>query len=46
MPKPNPNESKDEYIKRFMADNEAVNSYPDEKQRYAVALSYWGKYGK
>jgi lysyl-tRNA synthetase class II len=39
MPKPNKNESQDEYIKRFMS--EMAEQYPDEKQRYAVAMQHW-----
>lgn len=36
---PRSGESKEDFIKRFMS--ETVNEYPDEKQRYAVALKYW-----
>ena len=46
MPKPNKGESKSDYIARFMSSGEAKKSFPDEKQRYAVALSWWKKYGK
>jgi len=46
MPKPNPNESKDEYISRFMASEEAQKDYPDEKQRLAVAHSMWKEHNK
>lgn len=41
MPKPNTDESKDAFIHRYMADGEARKSFPEEKQRYAVALSIW-----
>ena len=41
---PKPNESKQEFLARFM--NETKGEYPDEKQRYAVANSYWEKKGK
>lgn len=42
MPNPKKAESKDDYIKRFMASAEAIASFPDEAQRYAVAMSNWG----
>ena len=38
---PREGESKDEFISRFM--KETASEYPDQKQRYAVALSYWDK---
>lgn len=38
---PRKDESKDEFISRFMS--ETKSEYPDKKQRYAVALSYWNK---
>lgn len=38
---PHKNESKEEFIKRFMS--ETKDEYPDIKQRYAVALSYWNR---
>lgn len=41
MPYPTKGESKDAYIKRFMASPEANKDYPDEKQRYAVAHGMW-----
>lgn len=44
MPKPNPNESKEDYISRFMSSEEAQKDYPDEKQRLAVANSMWEKH--
>lgn len=37
-------ESKADFIARFM--NETKSEYPDEKQRYAVANSYWERRGK
>lgn len=43
MPTPNKGESKEDYIKRFMSSKEAISSYPNKKQRYAVALSMWKK---
>lgn len=38
---PREDEDKDEFIQRFM--KETVKEYPDEKQRFAVANSYWSK---
>ena len=38
---PKKDESKEEFIARFM--NETKSEYPNEKQRYAVANSYWNK---
>ena len=46
MPNPNKGESKEDYIKRFMSSPEAKKSFPDEKQRYAVALSKWKEHNK
>lgn len=41
MPKPNTDETKEAFAHRYMADEEARKSFPDEKQRYAVAMSLW-----
>lgn len=38
---PRKNESKDDFISRFM--EETKKEYPDEKQRVAVAYSYWDR---
>lgn len=38
---PNKGESKEDFISRFM--KETKSEYPDIKQRYAIALSYWNK---
>lgn len=38
---PNKGESKDDFISRFMSVTK--DEYPDTKQRYAVALSYWDR---
>lgn len=43
MPKPNPGESKKDYIGRFMRSGEAQSDFPDEKQRLAVAYSMYEK---
>ena len=41
MPKPTPSETKDEFLTRCMGDEEALNDFPDEAQRYAVCNSKW-----
>lgn len=41
MPKPNQDESKDAYLHRFMGSPEAMKDYPEEQQRFAVAMSLW-----
>ena len=41
---PRSGESKEDFIARFM--KETKNEYPDEKQRLAVAYSYWEKKGR
>lgn len=41
MPTPRKDETKDDFINRCMGDNEAVNDYPDESQRFAVCSSKW-----
>ena len=46
MPNPKKGETKEEYISRFMNSEEAKNSFPDEKQRLAVAYSKWAKEGR
>lgn len=38
---PNKGESKKDFISRFMSATK--DEYPDKKQRYAVALSYWNR---
>ncbi len=43
MPKPNPGESKKDYISRFMSSAESKSDFPDEKQRLAVAYSMFEK---
>ena len=44
MPLPKKGESKEEYISRYMNSEEAKKSFPDEKQRIAVAESEWKKH--
>jgi hypothetical protein len=46
MPNPNKNESKKQFIARFMASSEAKRDYPDVAQRVAVAYSKWRRKGK
>ena len=46
MPMPSKDESKEEYIARFMGSEEAKQSHPDEKQRLAIANSMWEKHSK
>lgn len=41
MPKPQANETKSDYVSRFMGSPEALSDYPDEKQRLAVAYSLY-----
>ena len=41
---PNKGESKEDFIKRFMSVTK--DEYPDRKQRYAVANSYWERRNK
>src|ERR1700721_2760610 len=43
MPYPTKDESKSEYISRFVSSSEAKEDFPDEKQRLAVAYSLWEK---
>jgi hypothetical protein len=38
IPKPNSNESKDDFIQRCMSDDIMVNEYKDEAQRYRLCL--------
>lgn len=46
MPKPNPNETREEYIERFMSSEEAKKDYPEKDQRLAVANSMWKEHHK
>ena len=41
MPRPRKGETKEEFISRYMGSKEAIETYPDEKQRYIVALNVW-----
>jgi hypothetical protein len=41
MPKPRKGEKESHYVSRFMASDEAEESFPDPKQRAAVAYSMY-----
>ena len=41
MPEPRDDESRNDFLDRFMADPEAVEDHPDAAQRFAVAVSTW-----
>jgi|GEM_PF-5408646 len=41
MPRPRKGEKKKEFVARYMASEEAKQTYPDPKQRYAVANGVW-----
>ena len=36
-------ELKKEYLKRFMSAKKYIEEYPDNKQRYAIAINLWNK---
>lgn len=46
MPKPNPDEIRDDFIKRCMGDAESVKDFPDANQRLAVCNVFWDNKGK
>lgn len=41
MPKPQPNESKKDYLKRCMSDNEMVYKHPNSDERFAVCQAFY-----
>lgn len=41
MPYPVKEETKSEFLQRFMGSKEAQRDYPDQAQRAAVAYSLW-----
>ena len=43
MPPPRKGESRQAYISRFVSDDAMQKKFPDQKQRLAVAYSYWKK---
>lgn len=44
MPDPHKSESHDEFVSRYMASEEARKTYPNEKQRMAVAYSKYREF--
>jgi len=46
MPRPKRGETKQAFINRYMKSAEAKRTFPDEDQRYAVAVSLWEKRNK
>lgn len=46
IPKPTESESKDDFIARFVADEEMIDEYPDEDQRLAIAFDEWANRNK
>jgi hypothetical protein len=43
LPKPGKEESKEEFIERFMSNEEAIKEFPERGRRFAVAQSAWRK---
>jgi hypothetical protein len=41
LPIPRPEESKEDFIERFMGDAKMIAEFPNERQRYAVATETW-----
>jgi len=41
MPNVQKDETKDEYLKRCMSDNEMNSKYPEQDQRFAICNVYW-----
>lgn len=46
MPRPNPEESKNEFISRCMDDDEMKRRFPDRKKRSGRCYGYWESYGE
>ena len=46
MPKPKKNESEKDFVSRYMGSKEAAKTFPDEKQRAAVAYGEYKDYKK
>ena len=46
IPKPRTEEERDEFIARFMRDDEMREEYPDEDQRLAIAFDTWRNQNK
>jgi hypothetical protein len=41
IPKPAPNEDKQQFMNRCMSNDIMNSEYPDNKQRYAICLQQW-----
>lgn len=41
LPKPQKNETREDFLDRCMDNGEMVNEFPDAKQRYAVCVLQW-----
>jgi vesicle coat complex subunit len=41
MPNVQKDETKDDYLKRCMSDNEMNTKYPEQDQRFAICNVYW-----
>ena len=46
MPKPKKNEVRSSFVSRYMKSKEAQKSFPDSRQRTAVAISIWNERNK
>ena len=38
---PNPGEEREDFIERFMSDPDMIREFPNDRQRYAVAIETW-----
>ena len=41
LPTPRISEAKEDFISRFMSDPDMIREFPNDKQRYAVAIETW-----
>ena len=41
MPTPRPTETKKEYIRRCMMDDQMISEFPETDQRFAVCQTQW-----
>lgn len=46
MPKPEPGEKLGDYVGRYVSSGEATKSFPDKRQRLAVAYSEYARKAK
>ena len=46
LPVPKVDEKRESFITRFMEDKKTIEEFPKELQRYAIAVSAWGRYNK